>query len=470
MTTIEEINEAKKQLKNKKADVVAIANELTKRYKLRAIRDGDHPIYRYNESGEQEGIYTRAETWLAEQIKKYYPEVTTRDLKEIFFTIWTKEGVGVDRDEFDRDPWAIHFNNGWFDLKTWTYEPHGPNSHERPSLRKSKVSYDPASNCPITDAALNRTLSPENKEMYLKMAGYCFLPTYAYKKAFVLIGGKDSGKTTFKELIGELVGWDNVSAVAWSDIEKPYMSAELYGKMVNLASEITKAQLLDIRVFKMLTGDDTITSRKIRQEPITFKNRAKMIIAVNDMPEFGEDVDEAAVGRIIVIDFDRQFREEEIDKDLLAKMSAPEELSGLLNHALRGLKQIFADNGFNEPDLEDKVAEYKERTSKLADFIKDECVIVYNPSAKDRTYTKDLLISYTQYCRKKNIRPLSDKVFGKELKASYNIEKAREPDGKRQYYYPGIRLKTPEDNDQPANTAGSSVHTDKPFTGFSMGN
>lgn len=434
----------RKQAKSKKPDVVAIANELTKNYKLKAIRDSDHPIYRYNDTLENEGIYSRAETWLAEQIKKYHPDVTTRDLKEIFFTIWTKEGVGVGREEFDSDSWAIHFNNGWFDLKTWTFEPHGPNSHERLSLRKSKVRYDPTATCPVIDMALENTLSKESKEMYLKMAGYCFLPNYAFKKAFVMIGGKDSGKTTFKELIGELVGWENVSAVAWSDIEKPYMAAELYGKMVNLASEITKAQLLDIRVFKMLTGDDTITSRKIRQEPITFKNRAKMIIAVNDMPEFGEEVDEAAVGRIIVIDFDRQFREEEIDKELLAKMSAPEELSGLLNHALRSLKQIFTDNGFNEPDLEDKVAEYKERTSKLAEFIKERCDIVLGQTDEGKIYTNDLMDAYTKYCREKNIRPLPDKVFGKEL-AAINIKKERESSGtKRRYRYVGIKLKDPD--------------------------
>jgi putative DNA primase/helicase len=467
MTTLDEINELKQQAKGKKKpDLVDIANELIDTYKLKAINDTDHPIYIYKEKGDKKGIYTRAENYLAAQIKKPHPEVTLHDLKEIFFTIWSKEGVSVERAEFDSDPWAIHFANGWFDLRTWTFEPHGENSHDRLSLRKSKVRYNPEATCPVIVKALSETLSPENKEMYLKMVGYCFLPTYAYKKAFVLIGGKDSGKSTFKELIGELLGWDNVAAVAWSDVEKPYMAAELYGKLANLASEITKANLLDIRVFKQLTGDDTITSRKIRQEPITFKSRAKMIIAVNDMPEFGE-IDEAAIGRIIIIDFDRQFREGEINPNLLAEMSTPEELSGLLNLALDSLKQILKDNGFNEPDLDDKVAQYKERTSVLAKFIAEKCVIPYNPTEADRIHTKDILTAYALYCREHNERPLSDKMFGKELKAAHGIDKKRESDGKRLYFYPGIRLKRPDDRDEPPKP---QTPKDGTVAGFSANN
>jgi putative DNA primase/helicase len=424
---------------DEKIDPSTIANEIVKHYKLRATRTDDHPIYRYNEDGKDAGIWTRAETWLAEIVKKHYPAITSRQFKEILFSIWTKEGVGVEPEEWDSNRWACHFNNGWFDLKTWTFEPHGPNSHERLSLVKSTVNYNPDIECKVINEALDKTLSKENRELYLKMIGYCFLPSYAFKKAFVLIGPKDSGKTTFKELIGHLVGWHNVSAVAWSDIDKPYMAAELEGKMVNLASEITKAQLLDSATFKKLTGDDTITSRKIRQAPTTFKNKAKMIIVVNDMPEFGE-IDEAAIGRIIIIDFDRQFREDEIDKDLLSKMTTPEELSGLLNLALKGLKQVIEDNGFNEPDLEDKVAEYQERTSKLKDFIKDSCEIAPLKTVS----SQELFKAYSQYCIRVNTRPLGDRDFGKELLNTYgnSVSKSRPViDGKRVYVYHGIGLK-----------------------------
>lgn len=425
---------------NEEIEPADIAKELVKHYKLKAIRENDHPIYRYIDEGENEGIWVRAEIWLAEIVKRHYRYTSRREFEEILFSIWTMESVGVERGQFDSDPWMLHFNNGWYNLKTRKFEPHNANSHNMLSMSKSKVDYNPDAKCPATDTVLDMTLSKANKDLYLKVTGYCFLPTYAFKKAFVFLGPPDSLKTTLKEHIGNLVGWNNVSAVAWNDFDKPYMSADLYGKMVNLSSEFSRNNLLDTRVFKQLTGDDSITARKIRESPITFKNRAKLITAVNDMPEF-KGVDEAIVKRIIVIDFDRQFREGEVPNELLEKMKSPDELSGLLNLALNALHQVMDDNGFNELDLEEKIAEYNERTSQLHDFVQDRCDI--EPLAN--VPSKQLIGAYNGYCREKGIRPLSDGRFGEELLAVYEnkgvIKDRQRIKGKPTYFYRGIKLK-----------------------------
>jgi phage/plasmid-associated DNA primase len=53
----------------------------------------------------------------------------------------------------------------------------------------------------------------------------------------------------------------------------------------------------------------------------------------------------------------------------------PEELSGLLNLALIGLKQLIDEGGFHDKDTEQIRRDYEENTNDVNAFLYKECVV-----------------------------------------------------------------------------------------------
>src|SRR5207302_7003645 len=91
--------------------------------------------------------------------------------------------------------------------------------------------------------------------------------------------------------------------------------------------------------FKMLTGGDSIMAERKFGHPFLFKNYAKLMFSCNKVPEVQEDSD-AFFRRWIIITFPNKFEGANDDRDMLSKLTTPEELSGIFNWALKGLKRL----------------------------------------------------------------------------------------------------------------------------------
>jgi hypothetical protein len=65
---------------------------------------------------------------------------------------------------------------------------------------------------------------------------------------------------------------------------------------------------------------------------------------------------------------------------LIKRLTTPEELSGLLNLALVGLKQLKDEGGFHDEDIEDIRRDYEEHTNDVNTFLYQECLVdITNP-------------------------------------------------------------------------------------------
>ena len=84
----------------------------------------------------------------------------------------------------------------------------------------------------------------------------------------------------------------------------------------------------------MITGHKRSTDQHL-----TFRNKAKMLFSANVLPRSQDDT-YAFYVRWILIEFLNRFVLDDgtADPDLDSKLQTPEELSGLLNIALEGLK------------------------------------------------------------------------------------------------------------------------------------
>jgi phage/plasmid-associated DNA primase len=190
----------------------------------------------------------------------------------------------------------------------------------------------------------------------------------------------------------------------------------------------------------LVTGDPMRAQRKHGQ-PFNFANYAKLIFSTNQIPQ-SDDISYAYFRRWIILIFDKIFTGDDDDPNLIDKLTTDEELSGLLNLAVIGVRKLIKDNGFMyTDDIQTVELEYNLNASTIERFLSDRCSL--DITDKDSyVICRDLYHAYILYCKQNKITPLQDNAFGMELAQSKHIKKERKTvKREREYCYVGIELR-----------------------------
>ena len=94
-----------------------------------------------------------------------------------------------------------------------------------------------------------------------------------------------------------------------------------------------------------------------------------MVFSANKIPD-SDDTSHAYYKRWLILPFEKSFTEGTKDIDLIHKLTTPEELSGLLNLALVGLKQLEKDGGFRDIPVEDVKRDYERKSNTVKAFLR----------------------------------------------------------------------------------------------------
>ena len=249
-----------------------------------------------------------------------------------------------------------------------------------------------------------------------------------------------NGKGVVLSIIEALLGNSNCSHRSLQDLDtNRFAIADLYGKYANTFGDLKSTKLSETGNFKVMAAGDSVTGEHKFCQPFTFRNHAKMIFSANLIPE-SEDKTDAFYRRWVIIPFDKRFIDGKEDAELTQKLTTTEELSGLLNLALGGLKQLIASGGFHDKTIEQVKQEYEENTSDVNAFLIQEC-IVDTQNSEYRTLTTDFYGAYVKFCKSRHVIPFEMNVFGREL-AKHGIHNARyRENGDRETYYDGVVLR-----------------------------
>jgi putative DNA primase/helicase len=232
--------------------------------------------------------------------------------------------------------------------------------------------YDPTATCPNIDAALAHMFpDPDMVSLIHEVFGYCLLPGLNLKKAILLYSrAPHTGKSTLLNLLGALVGHDNEATVSLQDLDDHrFARASLQGKLVNRSGDLGAYAPKTSTVFKSIVGGDPVLAEHKGQQTFALYNTAKLLFAGNSFAGTHES-GAAYTERWLVIPFTVQHQS---NPDFLAKVTTPDELRGLLAHAVRGAARLAARKAFERPapvalaeaalQLEtDSVARYAEET------------------------------------------------------------------------------------------------------------
>jgi putative DNA primase/helicase len=358
-----------------------------------------------------------------------------------------EEGVPVTPQDLDADPCLLNVLNGTVDLRTGTlYE------HRRSDLitKIAPVVYDPRAMCP-TWLAFQQRIMGGNEELIAfkqRAVGYALTGLVTEKRSlFFYYGTGNNGKTTELELLRDMLGdyagqlrIESLMEQRSRDGNAPSPDiADLRGLRFVISSEPSEGQRLAEATIKYLTGMGTIKARHLHKENFEFKQTWKFFMDCNHKPVI-RGTDRAIWNRIGLVPFDIVISDEEIDKELPAKLR--EELPGILAWAVEGCLAWQA-SGLEVPAQIRRATEgYRAEMDVIGRFVEERCVMMSSLACRG----KELYKNYTQWCVESGEPPLTLTSFGLRM-AEKGFRKKHDEKGVK-YEGLGIAFQGTDDADQ----------------------
>jgi P4 family phage/plasmid primase-like protien len=410
--------------------VISLTHTLMNEYEFKTMSDTRELYY----CDAYQGYILAGECLVKAQLELLCPKIYTHKVHEVINKI--KRRTLTPRDQFDSNEEIVNLKNGLLNIHTGELKEHSPDFISTIQL---PIKYNPGVKCHNILRYFGQVLHPQDVFTAMQIFGYILLKSSKYEKAFMLDGSGDNGKSVFIKLIESFVGQQNASHVALQDLDGDrFASADLCGKLVNVFADLKVIKLSSTGNFKALVSGDSIRAQRKYGQPFDFRNYATLVFSTNKIPD-SDDTSHAYYKRWLILPFERSFTEGTKDVNLIHKLTTPEELSGLLNLSLVGLKQLEKDGGFRDIPVEDVKRDYERKSNTVKAFLQDKCSVdlqatdYITPSAK-------VYEEYQEYCKQRKERPLNANILGMKLKES-GIERERSRNhGIREYYYCGIKL------------------------------
>jgi P4 family phage/plasmid primase-like protien len=232
---------------------------------------------------------------------------------------------------FDADILALNTPYNALDLRD-PITPDRPHRRMDYMTRTTTVAPAATANCPTWLGFLYRIMGekPEMVRYLQRVCGYMLTGSVKEHVLFFAHGTGANGKSTFANVLLGILGTgpDGYAAVAPISTftasrteQHPTDLAMLRSVRCVVAHETEEGRSWAISKLKMMTGEDQITARFMRQDFFTFTPRFKLLILGNHKPAL-RGVDEATRRRFHLIPFDVTIPPAERDPELGDKLRA----------------------------------------------------------------------------------------------------------------------------------------------------
>jgi len=291
----------------------------------------------------------------------------------------------------------------------------------------------------IDEIVLNICCGDKKLFNYLQvMLGYMITGETKEQRVFIWYGSGRNGKSTIisllKKVLGKLYG-DlpeylilNKESNRFKDDDSASPSVvKLKDSRVAVLSETKKAEEINDRVVKRITGGEDLGGRGLFKGKISFKPKFKPVICSNFKPKVNIE-DYALMRRIVLFPFNAKFVEKPVhkneypvDKDLTSKLEK-DYLNAFFTWLCMGAKKYYKSGYPDTNDIEILKIELETFKNEnqcdddIQDWLGEYCDLTNNE--KDETKGSDLFKSYRDWYM--NSRPdrnhKKDKEFYKILR------------------------------------------------------
>lgn len=335
--------------------------------------------------------------------------------------------------QLDKHDMSLGVANGVVDLKTGKLQPVHP---DLLLTRHSPVAFEPSAKCPQFLTFIDQITGGDKAlAHYLqRVVGYTLTGDTSEQCLFFLYGSGANGKSTFLNVIKELLGNDLASQTPSETLmvkrsEATNDIARLQGVRAVIANEIEDGSLMAESLVKQMTGGEALTARFHYQEFFQFTPKFKLFIAGNHKPVI-RGRDNGIWRRIRLIPFETVLAKAQQDPKLQEKLRS--ELPGILNWAIKGCKDWQKQGLAESKTITEAVKSYRSEMDILGTWEADSCTV--GPGLE--TSAAVAYQSYRFWAESNGYKPMSSGSFGRELADRFKRIKRKEGN-----YYLGFKAK-----------------------------
>ena len=283
---------------------------------------------------------------------------------------------------FDENPYLLNCPNGTVDLRTGELKPHDLNDH---ITMVTRAAYNPGKKSDMWEYVLQSVIPDVDMRKWLKrFIGYSLYGLTSEEKFLFLYGHGGSGKGTFIESIGHVLG-DYAGTMDIDTIltarndagdggQATPQLAKLVGKRLILTSESGAGRKFNSARLKLITGGDRITARFLHGNPFEFSPQFTLVMSSNYKPALTDTTDEGMRRRLVIAPFDTVLEQKDITLKYELKTNT-DITESILAWCVEGAQEWYL-NGLGETPARIKkvMGDYYTDNDIIGQFI-DECCV-----------------------------------------------------------------------------------------------
>lgn len=385
--------------------------------KFAAFLKTNHHIIKINNQLHiyRNGIYIPGASEIEAEMIKHIPQLNRAKRTEVlaYLDIMIRENTNAE------DANLIAFENGLYNVVDDSFVSFTP---EHIITNKINWQYNPKAYSELADSVLNKIACNDIQIRALleEAIGYCFYRRNELGKAFILIGDKSNGKSTFLSTLQYLLGDENIASLDLKELGDRFKTAELFGKLANIGDDIGDEFIANAAIFRKLVTGDRVSAEHKGQNPFEFNNYSKFLFSANNIPRI-KDKTGAVQRRLVIIPFDATFSNSDPDFNPYIKhlLRTNEVMEYLINLGIQGLKRILENRSFtNSERVQQELDDYEEQNNPILGFFReceDEDFQIENEPT-NKAYKR-----YQEYCLASSLQPMSNIEFSKQVNRILNF-------------------------------------------------
>lgn len=362
----------------------------------------------------KDGIYCAGYRNIEHMMLKAYPQMKDSQRKEVLKYM---EVVCVDNCPV-ADANLIAFQNGVYNIATDTLVGFSP---DMVITNQIPWNYRPDAFSDLADKTLNKMAcqDPEIRQLLDECIGYCFYRRNELSVSMFLTGEKANGKSTFLQMLQDVLGTQNTSNLGLDELEERFAPATMFGKLANIGDDISDEFLRGkaIAHFKKIVSGNMLKAENKGADLFFYKPFVKLIFSANQIPRM-KDRTGAVLRRMVIIPFNATFSKNDPDYDpyIAWKLKDQEVMEYLCKIGIDGLKQILMNRSFTQSTkVDEQLKEYTEYNNPILLFLAE--------TEKEEIINQETKLVHSKYeifCHDNGFQNMGLANFSKEVTRQLN--------------------------------------------------
>ncbi|MEU6680992.1 phage/plasmid primase, P4 family [Streptomyces sp. NPDC046925] len=387
---------------------------------------------------------------------------STAGIKALLYQAQAAPGLRLDPDVLDGDIYALCTPGGVVDLRTGILRKPNPltDMHSRATHTAPHAMPIPRWESFLRDTFGDDAKGLETIRFVHLLLGYSITGDVGAQVLPFLYGLGANGKSVLLEVTMQILGDYANAAPPGFLMEKGKFTehstelTELHGRRIVVCSELKPNDKFNEARVKLLTGGDTITARRMRQNFFTFTPTHKLWLLGNHRPEVGTG-GYAFWRRMRIIPFERRVPDELKNSSLAAEL-VRDEGPGILQWLIEGAQRYLAtrDPLTGPASVRVATSAYQTTEDHIGRFLTECCTRGTDAGAGPdlRVEQKLLYETYGRWCSDEGIRPSTSRAFASRIRQELGLASPADMiKNNATKLYPGLALLA---EDSPAGDGG----------------